>query len=123
MAAPGLPPAFAAFVDDPHGAGVFTDFDGTLSPIVDDPAAAHPVEGALDVLDELASSLRLGQAEPGVVYLVGAGPGDPGLVTVRAARLVATADVVLDLLAFLDGAERDRVPQRLLDLERAIGAL
>ncbi len=34
-----------------------------------------------------------------------------------------TADVVLDLLAFLTGTERDRVPARLLDLERAIGSL
>jgi 8-oxo-dGTP pyrophosphatase MutT (NUDIX family) len=30
-----------------------------------------------------------------------------------------TADVVLDLLAFLTGGERDRVPQRLRDLELA----
>lgn len=39
---------------DPADTALLLDFDGTLAPIVDDPAAARAVDGVVEVLDALA---------------------------------------------------------------------
>jgi trehalose 6-phosphate phosphatase len=58
----------AALAANASTGGVFSDFDGTLSPIVDDPAAARPLPGAADVLGRLADRF-------GVVAVVSGRPG------------------------------------------------
>lgn len=39
---------------EPSTAGIFLDFDGTLAPIVSDPAASRPAEGAIEAVRALA---------------------------------------------------------------------
>jgi uroporphyrin-III C-methyltransferase/precorrin-2 dehydrogenase/sirohydrochlorin ferrochelatase len=50
--------------------------------------------------------IAAGRAAAGHVYLVGAGPGDPELLTVKAVRLIESANVIL---------HDDLVPQEILD--------
>ncbi|HZP28251.1 MAG TPA: trehalose-phosphatase [Acidimicrobiia bacterium] len=51
--------ALARFASDPGHAAFITDFDGTLAPIVDDPAAARALPAALDALGALSERLAL----------------------------------------------------------------
>lgn len=60
------------WLEAPGSAGVLTDFDGTLSAIVDDPKSARPLAGAADTLGRLARRYRLVAVVSGrpVAYLL-----------------------------------------------------
>jgi trehalose 6-phosphate phosphatase len=51
--------AIAILTADQSATGIFTDFDGTLSPIVPIPEDAEPVDGSLDALAALARRFGL----------------------------------------------------------------
>jgi uroporphyrinogen III methyltransferase/synthase len=60
---------------------------------------------------------------PGVVYLVGAGPGDPGLMTVRAVELLRGADVIVHDRLIPPGAlEAAPAGAELIDVGKRPGA-
>jgi len=61
-----------------------------------DPGRARDLRDAISLLLDTGSlPLRHRRAVNGRVALVGGGPGDPGLITVRGRRLLAEADVVI----------------------------
>lgn len=49
----------APLAEAPSVTAIFCDFDGSLAPIVADPAQARPVKGAADALQDLAKRFRL----------------------------------------------------------------
>ena len=76
------------------------------------PAADLAASGRLaEARREMLRLLNGAKPEPGVVHIVGAGPGDPELLTLKALRVLQDADVVIhDRLvpaAILDRARRD----------------
>src|ERR1700721_2638575 len=81
--------------------------------VVDGPAARRFVEGdnqgAQRIAQQLLATTRAAPRAVGDVTLVGAGPGDPELLTLKALRALQDADVIL----------HDRlVPAAVLDLAR-----
>jgi uroporphyrin-III C-methyltransferase / precorrin-2 dehydrogenase / sirohydrochlorin ferrochelatase len=65
-------------------------------PVVDMILAGHNVEAVAEFDVQLEAAARGAEHRPkGEVYLVGAGPGDPDLLTFKALRLMQRADVVL----------------------------
>ncbi len=71
-------------------------------------AARQICDSALCATKQLARTGReAARAEAGSVYLVGAGPGDPELLTVKALPVIESAHVIL---------HDDLVPQAILDL-------
>jgi uroporphyrin-III C-methyltransferase/precorrin-2 dehydrogenase/sirohydrochlorin ferrochelatase len=94
---------FCVRADDRHAATAWTPAVTRHGPVTvgvlggGDPRRAVAVRDA--IRDLLTSGIReverAPDAKPGQVALVGAGPGDPELVTVRGRRLLAAADVVV----------------------------
>jgi trehalose 6-phosphate phosphatase len=67
-----LPSPLRPLADSPSRSAVLTDFDGTLAPIVDDPATAVPLPGIVEVLSRLNRRFALVGVVSGrpVSYLV-----------------------------------------------------
>jgi uroporphyrin-III C-methyltransferase len=100
--------------------------------IIDEPIGTYP--GLVEIIIDLARRhvpppaprfrprSGLSRREPGIVHLVGAGPGDPGLITARGLELLRRADVVVhDRLIGAELLAETRPPAHLIDVGKGPG--
>lgn len=89
--------------------------------LLDGDVVERIVSGRVDEADiRLTRALRGGAGGRGEIYLIGAGPGEPDLMTLRALRLLRQADVVLyDRLVSQEILALARADARLLDVGKA----
>jgi trehalose 6-phosphate phosphatase len=87
----------APFLDSPRTAGILTDFDGTLAPIVEDPAGARPLPGAVEVLHRLARRYKR----------VAVVSGRPAAFLARRLRLEEAPELFVSGLYGMEYAEGD----------------
>src|SRR3954454_1420992 len=96
---------FCARADDRSASSVWTPAVGRQGDLVVGVHGGGDPQRAVGVRDAVVAGLtdgsiadragRSGPDRPGAVVLVGGGPGDPGLITVRGQQAVSQADVVL----------------------------
>jgi uroporphyrin-III C-methyltransferase/precorrin-2 dehydrogenase/sirohydrochlorin ferrochelatase len=96
---------FCARADDRSASSVWTPAVGRLGDLVVGVHGGGDPQRAVGVRDAVVAGLTDGSiadraarsagGSPGAVVLVGGGPGDPGLITVRGQHAVARADVVV----------------------------
>jgi trehalose 6-phosphate phosphatase len=100
-----LPGALRPIAARLHRAAIFTDFDGTLAPIVEDPVAAQEVPGARHTLLRLARRARLvmvvtGRPSSFVSHLGVQAVGQHGLEVGPPLEVVARAAEMLEGTGF-----------------------
>ncbi len=109
------------------GAHAGTDLPGRLKApagsnrkvILDQPVGSY--DGLADLLDEVVQD-EINPRLTGSVALVGAGPGDPGLMTVRGLELLRSADVVLhDRLSAPELLKETRPDAIIIDVGKSAG--
>jgi uroporphyrin-III C-methyltransferase len=98
----GQSPAFAAWLRDRVGESLPAGLSDVVGQLAAERRAVQEAGESTEARDwrPRIEELAAGSSGRGTVHLVGAGPGDPELLTLRAARLLAMADVVVhDALA------------------------